>query len=103
MKQAYNAVLFTCQYKASCLFEENAMQWINSSIRSSYWKKKPSGSAEAAKCKLTHLEYVALVQQRTEGGIVAKVPVQLTAGTLKAEPIEPEILQISNSLDTVLS
>ena len=56
-------------------------------------------SAEAAKCKLTHLEYVALVQQRTEGGIVAKVPVQLTAGTLKAEPIEPEILQISNSLD----
>ena len=60
-------------------------------------------SAVAAKCKLTHLEYIALVQQRTEGGIVAKVPVQLTAGTLKAEPIEPEILQISNSLDTVLS
>ena len=65
--------------------------------------KRHRSSAEGAKCKLTHLEYVALVQQRTEGGIVAKVPVQLTAGTLKAEPIEPEVLQISNTLDTVLS
>ena len=79
------------------------MQWINPSLSIHCKLEKNTGSAEAAKCKLTHLEYIALVQQRTEGGIVAKVPVQLTAGTLKAEPIEPEILQISNSLDTVLS
>ena len=81
------------------------MQWIGYSSLSilRIGKVTVAAQRQLSKCKLTHLEYVALVQQRTEGGIVTKVPVQLTAGTLKAEPIEPEVLQISNTLDTVLS